>query len=141
MWSHWGQVWPTKQEPKKTWFPPVLRSRHPQQHLVNSCMVPQYTGYQTYKGTSDSVCRADFGPFSAYLLSILVAKALSFILSMKLVSLAMLFLNEQEGWARWLTPLIPSGRRTGVQGQCGSGNKTLSPKKTLRHRFSWSFFF
>lgn len=28
---------------------------------------------------------------------------------MRLVSLAILFLNEQEGWARWLTPLIPLG--------------------------------
>lgn len=28
---------------------------------------------------------------------------------MKLVSLAILFLNEQEGWARWLTPLSPLG--------------------------------
>lgn len=75
------------------------------------------------------MCGADFGPFSAYLLSILVAKALSLTLSMKLVSLAMLFLNEQEGWAQWLTPLIPSGRQIGVRGQCGSGNKTLSPPK------------
>lgn len=38
-----------------------------------------------------------------------MTKVLSFTLSMRLVSLAILFLNEQEGWARWLTPLSPLG--------------------------------
>lgn len=81
-----------------------------------------------------SVWRTDFGPFSAYLF-ILVAKALSFILSMKLVSLAMLFLNEQEGWAWWLTsnPIWEASVDQEIE-------NPVTPPPNLRHSSAGLFF-